>query len=260
MSRVVTATGPYGRHHSLVLRAFEMRDALIKNAGHALPGIEVIKADLLKRYENQEFVVDLALVDFSSSRWWVGRVVSQVDDFDHDVLIPNHALRRTSFLVEDSEALASGTPNGKADSVRAIVLDQVPEVVTFVSRPEPAWFDALARAEGHLAVLETFSNAGGDTLIRVNGDVPRAQGERVSECHPIPGTAHLLKLPNQAARWPKEMIAIEYEGETLRATANIVGTDVILDVDPQAGSAAAANHALWCLADGYFEIRRDTHD
>lgn len=260
MSRVVAATGPYGRHHRLVLRQFEMRDALIKNAGHALPGIDVIKADLLKRYENQEFVVDLALIDLSSSRWWVARVLSQVVDFEHQVIIPTHALRRTSFLTEDAEAVASGMPNGKAESVRSIVLEEVPEVLTFVSRPEPEWFDAVARVEGHLAVFETFSNTEGDSLIRVNGQVPRARGKRVTECLPIPGIAHLLKLPNQAATWPNEKITIEYEGETLRATANVVGADVILDLDPQVSSVTASDHALWSIADGYFEIRRDADD
>ncbi|MEX1026893.1 MAG: hypothetical protein WD049_02640 [Candidatus Paceibacterota bacterium] len=253
MSRILAKSGPYGRHHRLLLRRFEMRDALVTNAGHALPGIEVVKAELIKRYENEEFEVDLALFDFVGMRWWVALVLAQVDDFDIDVLIPTHALRRTGFLTEDAEALASRAPNGRDADVRSLVLNQVPELVVFVSRPEPGWFDRIMGSEGHLAVLETFSNLGGDSLLRINGDLPHATGTRITECTQIPGAPRLLKLPGQAPAWPQEPAVIEYEGETLRATTTIAGNDVLLSLDSHIESGKG--YSLWRLADRYFELR-----
>lgn len=254
MSRVVTATEVYSRRHALVLRRFEMRDALLAHAEVALPGLVVARADLLKRQENEEFSVDLALVDIPGDRWWVARVIANVDDLVEDILLPTHALRRTQYLISDAEIICAGAPSGDHHALRMIVLNQVPGVVTFVSRPHPDWFGAVEKYEGQLAVLEILSAVDGQTLLRLNGVLPTATGRPVGVCTSVAGLSYLLKLPGAAKGWPAGDVRIHFDGDEIRAAPALSGEDVILRLDPGVATDQTT-YSVWAIADAYFELR-----
>lgn len=255
VSRVIGLGGVYRRHHSTALRGFEMRQAILRNADSLFPGLLVVGTEILKLYHNEEITVDLALVDLPGERWWVGRVLPRVSDLDLEVLMPTLGLRRTTYLSTDVDEISAGVEQANADQVRAIVEAQVPGVVTFVSNPSPGWYDRVTAGEGHLAVLETFSSISGETLLRLNGDLPRADGSRIGPCKPVPHTSGIYKLEGLGARWGHDQTQFDFDGEMVSATATVAGPDVLLDLEGVVDVAADRDLVLWQIAADQFEFR-----
>ena len=258
MSRVISTSGTFVRHHGGVLRRFEMTDALVRNASETLPGLVVVRVDLLKRYENEEYRVDLVIFDLPGHRWWVGRMVPQVEDFELDLLLPTHGLRRTKYLTDDVEEILSKTAAESGEAIQHMVSSVVPGVLSFVSHPNPEWFKAVREHEGSLAIFETYSNSTAETLIRVNGDIPVAVGTKLCECREVVGMASVLKLIDQGGSWPLDSSSITYQGETIMATTIKVGDDIMIHLESGLpGTDNMSDLSVWKLAPGQYAIRKE---
>lgn len=257
MSRVVGSSGVYRRHHSTTLRGFEMKRAIVSNASSLFPGLLVVETDVLKLYHNEEFTIDLALFDLGGGRWWVGRVLPRISDLDLEVLVPTLGLRRTTYLSSDIDEICAALEQGSDPYVRAraIVEGQVPGVVTFVSNPRPSWYDRVTAGEGQMAVLETFSSTSGETLLRLNGDLPRAGGSRIGPCIPVPHTSGIYRLEGFGADWGNDETQFDFDGEMVSATATVAGSDVFLDLEAVVDLDADRDLVLWHIAADQFEFR-----
>jgi hypothetical protein len=232
-----------------------MRQAIVSNAGSLFPGLLVVQTEILKLYHNEEITIDLALFDLAGGRWWVGRVLPRISDLDLEVLVPTLGLRRTTYLSSDIDEICSGLEQDNDTHVRAIVEGQVPGVVTFVSNPRPSWHDRVAAGEGQLAVLETFSSISGETLLRLNGDLPRAGGSRIGPCKPVPHTSGIYKLEGRGADWGNDETQFDFDGEMVSATATVAGSDVLLDLEAVVDLDADRDLVLWQIAADQFEFR-----
>jgi hypothetical protein len=254
VSRMIAVNGVYGRRHASELRRREMRSALLKQSGSALPGLLSVASDIVKSYEGDLHEIDLAVFDLGAGKWWAGRIVPLIDDLEADVLLPTLGLRRTQYLVEDAESVAEAAPVDARDTILRLVLSQVPEVVTFTSNPLPRWYEKVASFEGHLAVLEAFSSTDGSTLLRINGDIPRARGQLMAPCLRVPGAAAVVKIPGRGDAWPDGTKTFEYMGESLRVISDVVGPDVLLRLEGKI-LAGGQDLAVWQIASTHFEIR-----
>ena len=256
MSRVIAKDEAFGRIHNTELGKRRMCTALIGQSNLALPGLCTYKTDLIKLHENDEYIFDAASFDFVASRWWVIRVCSHIIDVEEDLLLPTHALRRTQYLMEDADEICESAKPEDHGSIREIVLNKVPGVVTFVSTPRPEWFDAVRSTEGHLAVLESFRDSKGNTMLRLNGELPRPHGTFLASCVPLPNAAGVLKVSGIAKSLPKSVNSLEYEGETLSSNIEHIGEDVLVYLDSKVASVVGLS--IWRLDGTHFELRADS--
>ena len=232
-----------------------MKQAIVSNASSLFPGLLVVGTEILKLYHNEEITIDLTLFDLADGRWWVGRVLPRVSDLDVEVLVPTLGLRRTTYLSSDVDEICSELDQDSDGHVREIVKGQVPGVVTFVSNPRPSWYDRVTAGEGKLAVLETFSSTSGETLLRLNGELPRAGGSRIGSCKPVPHTSGIYKLEGLGADWGNDDTRFDFDGEMVGATATIAGSDVLLDLEAVVDLDAGQDLVLWQITAEQFEFR-----
>ena len=106
-----------------------------------------------------------------------------------------------------------------------------------------------------MAVLETFSSPSGETLVRLNGDLPRAAGSRIGPCKPLPHTAGIYKLEGLGADWGNNPTQFDFDGEMVTATATVAGSDVLLDLEAVVDLDADRDLVLWRIAADQFEFR-----
>ncbi len=247
----------FARRHHTELRARELTSMLIGSSKEALPGLVTLPAALVKWYNGDEVSMDVAIFDFSGSRWWAGRVLPTVDDLVEEVIQPTHALRRTQYLTEDGDEIARGATATNREDVRSLVLREVPGVVTFTSNPSPNWYAEVSQAEGSLAVVEAFRGPDGKTMLRLNGNLPRATGSRLGSCSRVPTTPGVLKVADGAAGWPPGPKSFEYFGASVDVTAEAAGVDLLLIVEPGLAQLLGDVISLWQITESHYELRRE---
>lgn len=261
MSRVITEGGVFTRRHHVELRRRALQSALLNSSASALPGLLTLGVEIEKFHEGQSHTFDLAIFDRLCRVWWVGRTLATVEDVQHEVLLPTHALRRTQYLTEDAERITESCPVELKDELSSIVIDAVPGVVTFVSNPLPEWYRLVADFEGQLAALESFRGPNNTILLRVNGQLPRARGTLVGPCEPMSTSAGLIRVVGAAHHWAGGLAVIEYCGDTLGISAQIVGADLVIRLEPKVVPLEpGAPITLWKLGGDHFELREATDD
>jgi hypothetical protein len=259
MSRVITEGGVFTRRHHVELRRRVLRDALLNCCTSALPGLLTLGVEVEKYYEGESHTFDLAIFDLADLRWWVGRTLATVDDLEFEILLPTHALRRTQYLTDDGAEIAEQAPDDCRDLVASTVVEAVPGVVTFVSNPLPEWYQRVAEFEGQLAVLESFRGPGNTTLLRVNGQLPKARGVLIGSCEPMSESAGLIRVAGASKHWSKELATLEYYGDTVGVSGRVVGEDLVIRLEPRLiVPNAGASLTLWRLGDSHLELREGT--
>lgn len=259
MSRVITEDGTFTRRHHVELRRRSLHGALLGSSASALPGLLTLSVEIEKFHEGQSHIFDLAIFDIPSRAWWVGRTLATVEDVEHDILLPTHALRRTQYLTEDADQIAELCLPELQDEVRSIVIEAVPGVVTFASNPLPEWYGLVAEFEGQLAVLESFRGPDNTTLLRVNGQLPRARGTLVGACESVSTSAGLIRITGAAHHWPGGLAVVDYRGDTLGVAGQVIGDDLLIRIEPRVVALVPDEPiALWRLEGGHFELRGAT--
>lgn len=252
MSRVITSSGSYGRRHPADLRRRELISALVAAAGDALPGLIVTPVNIVKSYQNDEYEIHIVVFDQQKPCWWVARICPFVENLQTDVLLPTHALRRTQYLTTDIAEISESGVALPQDKLEEIVLEQVPKVVTFVSNPQPDWYESVKEMEGSLAVLESFRQPDGNTLLRLNGELPRSRGVLLDVFVRIPHAPGVFRSTGNA-EWNASGIQLGYDGETVRFKAKVVGNEVLLSLEQKL--IASDSIELWQVTNDYYDLR-----
>ncbi|WP_419847264.1 hypothetical protein [Candidatus Poriferisocius sp.] len=257
MTKMLADGSVYRRSHPSHLRRFELQDALTYNATHLLPGLLVTKSNLVKYFNNQEVPIDIIALDPQGEKWWVGIIVTSIKNFDLDVLVPIFAMRRLTYLVSEASDIATSLSVDDDESIKDIILNTTPDVVAFVSNPNPQWFEQMHNQEGILAVLEVFSEEADTRILRLNGNIPAAQGSYFSACAPLPELPHVWRLEGTADRWPSHNVVVEWEGDRIEPTFTPSGNDMLLKLPSTCHLPFGTAYSLWRITTDHFILRSE---
>lgn len=255
MTGILLVDQTYQRLHRIQLNRRRLIARFLEDLPDCFPGLVVNHVNLIKYFDNEEFVVDLSFVDLDAGRWWTGAIFTEIYDFETEVAFPLYWMRRARFLAAEIAEMARGCSD--EDRARELVSTTQPDAVAFVSNPRPEWFQLAAEHEGMLAVVESFKAAGQQReILRLNGQLPRAQGQHLATCRPIPGMSHTLSVDSTLGL-DGECI-IEWEDEPIVWHATPLDSTVLLR--PASGTIDMSPDlrlALYELGPGRYALRTD---
>ena len=181
--------------------------------------------------------------------------MTSLSDFESEVVEPIRWLRRTRYLETDAREIAAAVDEKIRPAVHEIVSDDPPQVVVFVSNPQPHWFRMVENAEGSLAVLEQFRSGTGETIVRVNGQVPRGEGELILECTALANMECVLRVPGGATELRDSSVRLEWQGDLLEYSLTSIAPDVLVAVSGGLSLDPDQKWAIWRLSPEHFALR-----
>ena len=201
------------------IRHTEAVSAILRAAPICMPGILAAQVGLWRTQddEEEEYEIDLVLIDLTGNRWWIGLVIPNPRDDDEDVIDPAILAQRTRLLESEIQDIASRFGPTNTDVVKDILRQESPGIVCFLSNPPPEIRIRLRNARVSAAIVEAFEGDDGETAWRMNGDLPEPRGQFIARCHRLPLDTVTLRSPDHLDDdVASGKIDIEFAGESHR--------------------------------------------
>lgn len=124
---------------------------------------------------------DLAIVDKDYKHWMVVEV-EMIRHSLHAHVIPQiRTMREASYDQEDATFLASQNPNLQEDKLRDMLRGDAPEVLVIANKHDEEWARELRRYGAYMMVFEIFRSRLNRHIFSVNGELPQAAADVVTE-------------------------------------------------------------------------------
>lgn len=218
MARLLVEGESYDRLSSAAFLEREYEALILAGADGFFPGLEVVRFKTPVVHETETRLADLALIDRSYRRWWVGEVERADHSLERHVLPQVEVLARGAYGEEHAAALAAGAPQLEAEALRRMMRGAQPQVAVIVNAPCPAWEQPLRREGAALVVIEVFRSGRDRLIYRQNGAELSPGDDVISLCYADPVMPRMLVV-EAPARLPApsaEALTIEFGGGVTR--------------------------------------------
>lgn len=185
-------------------------ELLLGRASVLFPGFLAVRHRCLLSNDRGNVTPHFALIDRHYRTWWLvllqtGKPPSAA--FFQDVA---EIIRAHPYEQDDARTLAQRNASLDETSLARLMRDEMPKLYVLLGHPPPP---ALTSSDIRIGVAELFRSSTGGEILRINGEHPRQQQERIGICARDPLVQRgLLKLSlrkgatlSTASRWDIEI-------------------------------------------------------